>query len=350
MKTALHSLAVTGGALLAILSGSCNVLARDFTVVAWGGVSQDAQRIAYFKPFSEKVGKPVLEDSWNGGYGVIQAKMKSGNVNWDVVQVEAEELVLGCLDGLYEKLDWDAMGVKDQFLPTAVSECGAGVTVWSMALAYDADKFKDGPKSWADFWDTAKFPGKRSLRKGAKYNLEFALLADGVPADEIYDVLSTSEGVDRAFKKLDELKPDIIWWEAGAQPVQFLASGEVAMTASYDGRVTGINNTEGKNYKLVWPQSIYAIDSWVVLKGAENKDLGFEFIKFASRPENQVNFPPNFSVGIPNLKAAEALPESIKKDLTTNPVNLEGAIPLNIDFWIDNSEALTQRFNSWLSQ
>lgn len=316
----------------------------------WGGAGQAAQTKVYFKPFSEKTGKPVLEESWDGGYGVLQAKMKAGAPNWDVVQVEAEELALGCADGLFEKLDWDKIGVKDEFLPDAVSECGAGVIYWSLIMGYDGDKIKEGPTSWADFWDTTKFPGKRSLRKGAKYNLEFALLADGVKPDELYDVLSTLEGVDRAFKKLDELKPNIVWWESGAQPVQYLASGEVSLAAVYNGRVTDINRKEGKNFKLVWPGSMYAVDSWVILKGAENKDTGMDFIAFASAADNQAKLPLEVDYGIPNKKAAATIPPEIDANLPTNPANLKDALPLNVEFWIDNSEELTARFNAWLAQ
>jgi putative spermidine/putrescine transport system substrate-binding protein len=324
--------------------------ARDLTIVGWGGVAQAAQSDIYFKPFAAKTGKPFVDESWDGGYGVLQAKMKAGAPNWDVVQVEAEELALGCADGLFEKLDWDKMGVKDEFLPGAASECGAGVIYWSLAMGYDGDKIKDGPKNWADFWDMKKFPGKRSLRKGAKYNLEFALLADGVKPAELYDVLSTEEGVNRAFKKLDELKSNIVWWEAGAQPVQYLASGEVTLTSIYNGRVTGINKAEGKHFKIVWPQSMYAIDSWVILKGSENKDAAQDFIAFASQAENQAKLPLLVDYGIPNMKAAATIPPEVDANLPTNPENMKDAVALNVDFWIDNSEALTARFNAWLAQ
>lgn len=326
------------------------IAARDLTVVSWGGTYQDAQRKIYFEPFSKKIGKPVLDEAWDGGIGVLQAKVKAGAPNWDVVQVEAEELALGCADGLFEKIDWDKLGGKDKFLPAAVGDCGVGAIVWSTAIAYDGAKLADGPKSWTDFWDVKKFPGKRALRKGPKYTLEFALLADGVDKEELYDVLSTSEGVDRAFKKLDELKPSLVWWESGAQPLQLLASGEVVMTSAYNGRVTGINRTEGKNFKVVWPGSIYAIDSWVVLKDAENKDAGQDFIAFASTPENQVRLPEFVAYGLPNADAAAKVSSEYAADLPTAASNLTDAISLNSDFWIDNSEALTQRFNAWLAQ
>ncbi len=325
--------------------------ARDLTVVSWGGTYQDAQREIYFKPFAEKAGKPLLDEAWNGGYGVLQAKVKAGAPNWDVVQVEAEELELGCGDGLFEYIDWDRLGGEDKFLESAVHDCGVGAIVWSTAIAYDADKLPDGgPASWADFWDTEKFPGKRSLRKGPKYTLEFALLADGVDKDEIYDVLATPEGIDRAFAKLEEIRDDVVWWEAGAQPLQFLASGEVAMASAYNGRITGINRTEDRNFKVVWPGSIYAVDSWVILKDAENRDAGMDFIAFASEPENQKKLPDYVAYGLPNNEAAKMVSDAQKAELPTTEENLTDAIALDVDFWIDNSEALTERFNAWLAQ
>lgn len=324
-------------------------MARDLTIVSWGGSYQDAQRKIYFEPFAEKIGKTVLDEAWDGGIGVLQSKVKAGQPNWDAVQVEAEELALGCADGLFEKIDWDKVGNKDGFLPAAVDECGVGTIVWSTAIAYDGDKIADGPKSWADFWDVEKFPGKRALRKGPKYTLEFALMADGVDKDEVYDVLSTPEGQERAFNKLAELRPHVVWWESGAQPLQLLASGEVAMTSAYNGRITGINRSEGKNFQVVWPGSIYSIDSWVILKDAENKDAALDFIAFASLPEHQSKLPEYVAYGLPVLAAAGMVPEEYARDLPTNPDNLPEAISLDTDFWIDNAETLTERFNAWLA-
>jgi putative spermidine/putrescine transport system substrate-binding protein len=350
MKRTVFSLMIgtimTASAGLAVGQAS----ARDLTVVSWGGNYQDAQRKIYFEPFTKQSGKRLLDESWDGGFGILQAKIKAGNPNWDVVQVEAEELALGCADGLFEKLDWEKLGGKGAYLRSAVNDCGVGAIVWSTAIAYDGAKLAEGPKSWTDFWDTKKFPGKRGLRKGPKYTLEFALLGDGVPADKVYEVLSTPQGVDRAFKKLDQLKPNLIWWESGAQPLQLLASGEVAMTAVYNGRVSGINKAEGKKFKVVWPGSIYAVDSWVIMKGAENKAAGQDFIAFASKPENQSKLPQYIAYGLPNKAAAAAVPPELQSELPTAPDNLKEALALNTEFWIDNLEALTKRFNAWLAQ
>lgn len=354
-RTAIFAATLAGavtatGIVGAAMTGAAQ--ARDLTVVSWGGTFQDAQREIFFKPFSDKIGKPVLGESWDGGYGVLQAKVKAGQPNWDVVEVESEELALGCADGIYEQLDWDKLGGRDKYIDSAVSDCGVGNIVWTVGLTYDGNRMTGDnvPKSWADFWDVQKFPGKRGLRKGAKYSLEVALMADGVPATEVYDVLETPEGVDRAFAKLDELRPNLVWWEAGAQPLSLLQTGEVAMSTAYNGRITGLNKTEGTNLKVVWPQSIYAVDSWVILKGAENKDAAMDFIAFASAAENMVKLPKYIAYGLPNKDAAAAVPADLQPDLPTAPDNIAQAIPLDVDFWVDHSEELTQRFNAWVAQ
>src|SRR5205823_919921 len=136
-------------------------------------------------------------------------------------------------EGLFEKLDFSKIGDKADFVPGSISECGIGIFAWSQAFVYDADKVAGTPGSWADFWNVKKFPGKRGLRRSAKYTLEIALLADGVAPDDVYKLLATRQGVDRAFRKLDQIKADTIWWEAAPQPALFLAANRVVMSSSY---------------------------------------------------------------------------------------------------------------------
>jgi putative spermidine/putrescine transport system substrate-binding protein len=339
---------VATAALLGLSAGSAP--AADLTVTSFGGTYQDAQREVYFEPFKQATGLDLVEDVWNGGVGAIRAKVEGGGEEWDVVQVEAEELVIGCEEGLYELIDWDALGGKDQFIDAAVDDCGVGTIVWSTVLAYDADKITDDPpQSWADFWDTEKYPGKRGLRRHAKYTLEFALMADGVPPDQVYETLRTEEGVDRAFAKLDEIKDDIIWWEAGAQAPQLLASGEVIMTNAYNGRISAANE-EGRNFKVVWPGSIYAVDSWVVLSGTPHQDAALQFIVFASAPERQKDLPNAIAYGVTHKGAAEQIDKEVLADLPTAPDNLAVAIELDTEFWVENVERLTERFTAWAAQ
>ena len=211
--------------------------ASDLTLINFGGANKDAQVKAYYEPFQKTTGIHLVTSEYNGEMAKIKAMVDANSVTWDVVEVETPELIRGCEDGLFEKLDWNQIGSKKDFVPAAVSQCGAGIFVWSTALAYNAAKLHGTPTGWNDFWNLKKYPGKRGLRKGAKYTLEFALLADGVKPADVYKVLSTKVGVDRAFKKLDQIKPAIQWWDAGAQPAQFLASGDVVMSSAYNGRI-----------------------------------------------------------------------------------------------------------------
>jgi putative spermidine/putrescine transport system substrate-binding protein len=324
-------------------------MARDLTVVSWGGAYQDAQRALYFEPF-KAAGNPMHDESWDGGIGVLRAKVEGGDSSWDVVQVESEELALGCEEGLFQPLNWDAIGGRDAYLPAAVNDCGVGAIVYNFILAYDGAKFKDGPKSWADFWDVKKFPGKRAMRQGPKTNLEIALMADGVAPADVYKVLATPEGVDRAFRKLDELKPNLIWWTAGAQPPQMLAAGDVAMTTAYNGRIAAANTADKKDFKIVWTGSLFTIDSWVILKGSPNVDAATKFLAYMGKPENQAKLPTKITYGVTNKAATPLIAAEYLPGLPTNPANMSQAVELNAEFWLENIDSLTERFNTWAAK
>jgi putative spermidine/putrescine transport system substrate-binding protein len=350
--TCLQSRAIVIAALatLGAWTLAAGAVARDLTVVSWGGTYQDAQRKVYFEPFRQATGLALLEDSWDGGIGTLRAKVQGGAVPWDVVQVEAEELNIGCDEGLLQPLDWAKLGGKEAFLPSAVHECGVGAILWSTGLAYDATRFPSGgPKSWADFWNVNAFPGKRSLRKGPKYTLEFALMADGIAPGQVYRTLATPAGVEQAFKKLDQLKPHIIWWEAGAQPPQLLASGEVAMTSVYNGRLDAPRR-EGRDFRFVWDGSIYAVDSWVILKGSPNAESGMRLIQFMSAEANQAKLPEHISYGVSSKGAPAKIPPATLANLPSAPANLAVAIPIDAAFWTDHIDELGKRFAAWAAQ
>ena len=179
--------------LVLALSALCALPAlaqQQITVVNFGGANANAQKKAYYEPFEKATGTKVIAVEYNGEQAKIKAMVETKKVTWDVVEVESPDAARGCDEGLFEKMDYSKLGGKESFLPAAVSECGVGVFVWSTVMAWNGDKLKDGPKTWADFWDTKKFPGKRGMRKGARYNLEFALMADGVKAADVYKAVN----------------------------------------------------------------------------------------------------------------------------------------------------------------
>ena len=318
---------------------------QQISVVNFGGANANAQKKAYYEPF-DKTGIKVVSVEYNGEQAKIKAMVEAKKVTWDVVEVESPDVARGCDEGLFEKLDYSKIGNKADFNPAAVTECGLGVFVWSTVMAYNGDKLKDGPKTCADFWDVKKYPGKRGLRKGARYNLEFALMADGVKTGDVYKVLATKDGAERAFKKLSELKPNIQWWEAGAQPPQFLVAGDVAMTTVYNGRIDAANR-EGKNLRISWTGGIYDLDYWVIPKGAPNKEASLKFIAFASTADAQAEYAKNIAYGPTNNKALAKLDAKVLENLPTSQANSKDALQFDLKFWADQGEALEKRFASW---
>ncbi|TEA78465.1 ABC transporter substrate-binding protein [Allopusillimonas ginsengisoli] len=330
-----------------LMVAGCNMAAaRDLTIVNFGGANGDAQKAAFVEPLQKKLGINIISVAYNGEQAKVKAMVETNNVVWDAVEVETADLGRGCDEGLYEQLDWSRIGNKDDFIPEAIHDCGVGTFVWSTALAYNTKALTTAPNSWADFWDVEKFPGKRGMRKGARYNLEFALMADGVAPKEVYSVLSTPEGVDRAFKKLDELKPSIQWWEAGAQPVQMLAAGDVVMSTAYNGRIDAANR-EGQAMKVVWNESIYDLDYWVIPTGSPNKELAEKFIQYASSAPAQTAYAQHIAYGPINKHAIEKLDPKLLADMPTSPENMKNALLSSYDFWADHGEELDQRFSAW---
>lgn len=334
-------------ALLLVVGCDSSAPSRELTVVGWGGSSQRAHRDAYWTSFVVQTGIQVREDVWHGGIDLLRSKVQSGATDWDVVQVEAEELLLGCEEGLFHPMDWDALGGRDAYLDVSVHECGVGATVWSELFGYDAQHLAVAPRSWGDFWDVKRFPGPRGLRKTPKYTLEFALMADGVEPAEVYTVLRTPEGVDRAFHKLDEIKAHIVWWSSISQVPDLLASGEVAMSMTSPGRLLVANREHGRNFAVVWDGNIYSVDYWVILKSSRHKPQAMQLIQFMKQAENEARLAHFIPTGLSNLAAIAALDPALKRDTPSNPANLARAVELDVQFWVEHSDALTRRFNAW---
>ena len=339
---------LAAAAALAFAAGA-QAQGRDLNVVSWGGAYQDGQKEVFFKPWIA-AGNKMTDEAWDGGLGVLRTKIKGGNNNWDLVQVESDELEVGCDEGMYEKLDVAKIGGAARYLPGAVHACGVGAIIYNLVLAYDGDKMKAAPNGWADFFDSKKVPGKRAVRNGAKWNLEIALIADGVPKADVYKVLRTPEGVERAFRKLDAIKPDLVFWKSGAQPPQMLAAGDVVMTTAYNGRITAANEKDKKNFKMVWKDTPYTMDSWVIMKGSPKKAEAEKLLEFMGRPENGAKLPKYIRYGVTSKDAAAKVDPSLMADLPTNPANLSQAFPDDVRFWIDNIDKLTERWNKWAAQ
>ncbi|WP_122455381.1 ABC transporter substrate-binding protein [Pseudomonas viridiflava] len=314
--------------------------AESVNFVSWGGSTQDAQKQAWAVPFAKASGITVVQDGPTD-YGKLKAMVESGNVQWDVVDVEADFALRAAAEGLLEPLDFNTIK-RDRIDPRFASDSGVGSFFFSFVLGYNEDKLgSKKPVDWTAMFDTKTYPGKRALYKWPSPGvLELALLADGVAADKLYPL-----DLDRAFKKLDTIKKDIVWWGGGAQSQQLLASGEASMGQMWNGRVYALQQ-DGAPVGVSWKQNLVMADFLVVPKGAKNKDAAMKFIAEATSPRGQADFS-NLSAYAPvNLDSVPRLDSTLAKNLPT----AYGADQITLDFayWAKNGPDIATRWNEWL--
>lgn len=344
----MHVFLKTTTVALAGLIAAQAMAADDLTVVSFGGANKVAQTEAFYAPWEEHSSSKVIAGEYNGEMARLKVMVDTRSVDWDVVEVELPELARGCDEGLFESLSPELFGAASQYVPGAIQPCGVGFFIWSTVLAYNADKLVVAPTGWTDFWDLKKYPGKRGLRKTAKFTLEFALMADGVPPSEVYQILATKAGQDRAFAKLDQIKASIQWWEAGAQPAQYLMSGDVVMSAAYNGRISAAQKES--NLKVVWAGGIYDFDAWAIPKGSKNVEAAKRFIAFTLQPQQQQQFAQSIAYGPANLGAISLLDKSVLEGLPTAEDHIDQQVQNSTPFWADYGESLEQRFNAWAAK
>ena len=330
---------------------------KPITVVSWGGLYSKQQAAAFYGPFTKATGIEVKSEDWNGNLGQIRSQVEAKNVTWDVVIGDSSFAKKGCDEGFLEKIDPSVVGdAKSDFIPGAVQECGVGSAVWGYVIGYDKRKVTTPPTTAADFFDLSKYPGRRAMQKRPESTLEYALIADGVPAKDVYKVLGTKEGVDRAFKKLDTIKSQIVWWDAGAQPPQLLNDGEVVMAVSFASRILGPILDDKKPFGILYDGLQYDIDTWMVPKGTPNKAEAFEFIKFASGADRMAalaslgGFAPARQSAISLVGDNPTSGVDMKQYMLTDPKYQANGVQINSQFWADNLDDLKDRFNSWLAR
>ncbi len=350
-------LAVTGAAIPA------GAQEDDFiTVVSWGGSYARSSVKAYHKRFVQETGIQIKLDEYNGGLAQIRAQAETGNVSWDVVDMEAGDALLGCDEGLLETADYDTLPAApdgtpaaDDFLDVYDIECATKSIIYSTVYAYNDTRFpKQKPATMADFFDLDKFPGRRGMRRAPNSNLEFALVADGVPAGEVYEVLSGEDGIARAFRKLDSVKDQVVWWEAGAQPPQMLADGEVVMSTAFNGRIFNAWALENQPLTIVWDGQVLATSYQAIVAGTPKLELARQFIAFATSTRSLANLTKYISYG-PLRHSSLALVDkheetgiAMEPHLPNAQQNMANAVHEDPEWWADNQDEMNERFAAWL--
>ncbi|MGY6709910.1 MAG: ABC transporter substrate-binding protein [Rhizobiaceae bacterium] len=361
---------IIGAGAIAVSALALNAYAQDpisLTVVSWGGAYTASQVRAYHEPYMEENPHVTIinDDGSANALAGLRAQHQAGNVTWDLVDMLPSDAQLACDEGIVLPIDHDEMlaaapdgtPASEDFLPGSLGECFIPQIVYSTVLTFRPDAFDEDnqPSSIEDLFDVENFPGRRALQDRPGTNLEWALYADGVDPDEIYDVLRTPEGVDRAFAKLDTIKEHIVFWTEGAQAPQLLADGEVAFATGYNGRMFDAIEVEGMNAEIIWDGQVVEWDGWVIPDGPK-AEAALEYVYWATDTQRLADQAKYISYGPARASSAPLVGEhadlgiDMNEHMPTNPDNYFSPIVLDNDFWTDYGDELRERFANWMLQ
>ena len=337
----------------AIAAGSA--FADDLTVVTWGGTYQESQENAYGPGF----GLPIDWIEYRGGLAEIREQVANGAVTWDVVDVLAHDARVGCEEGLFLHLPDDLFpdDMQDDLVIPRPNDCVGPNITWSWVTAYDRAAFPDEtPDSVADFFDTAAFPGRRAIAAFPQANLEMALMADGVPAGAVYELLATRQGQDRAFAVLNRIAADLRLWSSGEEPIDLLRSSEVAMATAYNGRVAAAELAGEERIGTIYEGQILDEEWFVIVADAPNEAAALDFLRHVAEPEQQaaqarwIPYGPMRKSALGIIAAGEPWFHTgapVLPHIPSRQDRIEGSLVLDPDFWAEHGPELTERFAAW---
>ncbi|WP_420412584.1 extracellular solute-binding protein [Roseibium sp.] len=346
-------------------------LAADMTIVSWGGAYSASQNNAYHKPYMEK--NPdvniINDESSAEAVAKLRAMNEAGNITWDLVDVVASDAIRLCDEGLALEIDPatdlaaapDGTSAADDFGDLLVSECFIPQIVYSTTFGYRSDVAEWGGKEPSDIcaiFDTATFPGKRSLEKRPINNVEWALLCDGVPKEDVYSVLETEEGLDRALAKLGTIKDDVIWWSAGAETPQLLADKEVVIGSTYNGRLFALIEEQKQPVKMLWDAQVFDLDGWIIPAGLSDERLAAvkDYVKFATDTQRladqakYISYGPARKSSAPLVGKHASLGIDMAPHMPTDPNNAKNTFLYNYEWWADYRDDIDAKFQAWLAQ
>ena len=365
-------LGTTGATLLSSAAVAQLVeMSDEMTLVSWGGAYQESQIRAYVEPYQAM--HPDLEVITDESSGEAVARLRAmdeaGNVTWDIVDVVAADAIRLCDEGLAMEVDHDELlapaadgtPATEDFGDLIVSDCFIPQIVYSTTFGYrtDVEAWNGAtPTSVCDVFDTDAFPGTRSLERRPIGNLEWALICDGVPIEEVYDVLETDEGVDRAFAMLDTIRDDVIWWTAGAETPQLLADGEIVIGSTYNGRLFDLIEVQDQPVEMLWDWQMFDLDGWIIPAGLSDSDLARveDFLYFATDTQRladqaqYISYGPARESSAPLVSTHADLGIEMAQHMPTDPANSENTFLFNYEWWADYRDDLDARFQAWLAQ
>jgi putative spermidine/putrescine transport system substrate-binding protein len=346
------SLRLSSALALLALSAPLQAQSPTLTITAAGGDYGTALREAMWAPAAKDLGYEIREESQSDSLAALRMQVMSGAVSTDVIHIGSNEAAQAAALDLLEPLDTSVIDMNA--LPEGARNgyCYP-FDSYGTVMAWNTKTYgEDGPKTWADFWDTQKFPGRRALRANAQDQLEIALLSDGVAPKDVYDVLSTDEGMKRAIGRLEMLKPDVaIWWTSGAQSTQILKDGEVDMVITWNGRAANAA-ADGGAADYTFDGSVIGTDCLAVPAGAPHREEAMKLIAAMTTPEREAKLTDYILYGPMNQSAygTGLIPDDRMKDLATAPQNVSSSVYSNADWWVAHGEAAQIAFDEMINR
>lgn len=313
---------------------------QSLVFVGFGGSYQQGQSKAFFEPFEQETGIKIIQRE-----GIDLAKLKAqvqsgGGVDWDLAGIVDRQRYAAVNDGLLMPLDFNIINASD--IPkNLVTDHAVGFIITGWALCHDKKAFPSGgPQGWADFWNTAKFPGPRGMWNGAPQQLEFALIADGVPKDKLYPL-----DIPRAFKSLSRIKSNVkVWWGNTSQTGVLFKSGEIVASPWTRGADFV---RAGEPIGFTYNEACMSYEAWVVPKGAKNSVNAMKFINWALDPKRQADLTKYTSFGPSNPKAMQFVDPAVKPLLASDPENYKKGFFLDGEWWGKNLDKVTEQWKEW---
>jgi len=365
----IKSMLLTATALAVGGAATAQEMADEMTLVSWGGAYQSSQVNAYAAPYQAMHPgvNVVWDESSNEAVAKLRAMNEAGNITWDLVDVVASDAIRLCDEGLAMEYDPDELlepapdgtPASEDFGDLIVSDCYIPQIVYSTTVGYRTDLVSDTPPTEiCALFDTETYPGKRSLEKRPINNLEWALYCDGVAKEDLYDVLETEEGQDRAFAMLDKIKDDVIWWSAGADTPQLLADGEVVMGSTYNGRLFSLIEEQDQPVAMLWDMQVFDLDGWIIPAGLPEDRLARvkDFVRFATDTQRLadqakwISYGPARASSAPLVSTHADLGIEMAPHMPTDPANAANTLLYNYEWWADYRDDLDAKFQAWLAQ
>jgi putative spermidine/putrescine transport system substrate-binding protein len=312
-----------------------------------GGAYSDTQKQYIYDPFTKETGIEVVIVA--STLTKMLAMVKSGNAELDVADAGFDGLTTLDHTGALAPIDygsWKHTDLKD--VPEEyVTPNTVGLCLYATVLGYNKETFPDGrqPKSWAEFWDVEKFPGSRMLADMASGspNLEFALIADGVPMDKVFPI-----DIDRAFKSLSRIKPHIKkFWDTGALSAQMLADKDVVLGSIWNGRLQAIAD-KGAPVAIEWNQHMLALQGYGIFKDASNKKEAQLLVDYAMQPKAQLGLPKELAYGPTNRKTFDMLPPERVAMLPGSPEQMKHCFLQDAEWWDQNRAKVNSTWSKWI--